>query len=45
MSPRYPGGPRPGVRMPQQVDFNVSTRLIYELRTATATYDEDLTEA
>ncbi|XP_076318861.1 single-stranded DNA-binding protein 3-like isoform X2 [Tachypleus tridentatus] len=22
MSPRYPGGPRPGVRMPQQVDFN-----------------------
>ncbi len=24
MSPRYPGGgPRPGVRMPQQVDFNV----------------------
>lgn len=25
MSPRYPGGPRPGVRMPQQVDFNVSS--------------------
>lgn len=23
MSPRYPSGPRPGVRMPQQVDFNV----------------------
>ncbi|XP_076353376.1 single-stranded DNA-binding protein 3-like isoform X36 [Tachypleus tridentatus] len=22
MSPRYPGGPRPGVRMAQQVDFN-----------------------
>ncbi|XP_054718659.1 single-stranded DNA-binding protein 3-like [Uloborus diversus] len=22
MSPRYPGGPRPGVRMPQQVEFN-----------------------
>ncbi|RWS31643.1 Single-stranded DNA-binding protein 3-like protein [Leptotrombidium deliense] len=22
MTPRYPGGPRPGVRMPQQVDFN-----------------------
>ncbi|KAG1699393.1 Single-stranded DNA-binding protein 3 [Nymphon striatum] len=22
MSPRYPGGPRPNVRMPQQVDFN-----------------------
>lgn len=31
MSPRYPSGPgpgpRPGVRMPQQVDFSVSTKL------------------
>lgn len=28
MSPRYPGGPRPGVRMPQQVDFNVSIKYL-----------------
>ena len=30
MSPRYPGGPRgPGVRMPDQVSFNVSHREVY----------------
>ncbi|GFT30418.1 hypothetical protein TNCV_2377101 [Trichonephila clavipes] len=32
MSPRYPGGPRPGVRMPQQVEFNVSTVIIFITR-------------